>query len=123
VAPFPSQDFKQVTYCPILLCLSAEGQIRVNPVSQASTFSFFGYIAVGFKVGDYPARCLLSDADSHGELPGGNPRMLSNLAEHQSVIGNELPSRHSYTSFTELGSPRHQNTNLLIFIDAGAKNY
>jgi hypothetical protein len=120
-APFPSKDLKEATHSFILLCLSAEGQIRIDPVPQASALSFLGYVAVCFKVGDYSARCLLSDADGDGDLPRGNPRLLSNLAEHQSMIGNELPSRHSYTPFSELVPHRRQNTGL--FIDEGPKTY
>jgi hypothetical protein len=102
-ASSPAKHLQKITDSFVLQHLIAEAQIRIDPISQPSAFSYLGNVAVSFKVSDYPVYCLLGDAYRQRKLSNSNPRLLSDLAKHQSMVGNKLPSRHNYTACSKLG--------------------
>jgi hypothetical protein len=99
---FPPQHFQKVTYCLIFLHFVPERQLRIDAVPEAPSLSCLGDIAISLKVRDDAPRCLLGDAYFHGDFPGGDSWLLGNQAEHQSMIGNKLPSPHVRTSWLNI---------------------
>jgi len=72
----------------------AKREISVYAVAIASSFLLFVDITGLRQVSYYLPRSSLSNAYCIAQLPGGDTGMLSQIAKHQSMIGEKGPLRH-----------------------------
>ena len=93
-SPFPPQGLKKITDINRLMCIVTQREFGIDAIPDTPALSFFADVAGSVQIGDYLAHCPFGDAYCHGELSGGDPRLLGNRAKHEGMIGEKRPLWH-----------------------------
>jgi hypothetical protein len=72
----------------------AKSEVRVDSVTIAPSISFFGDVASFQQVGDYLSSRPLRNTNGTSQFPSSYPGVVSDIAQHQSVVAKKCPLRH-----------------------------
>jgi hypothetical protein len=80
----------------------AKIKVRIDSVAITPSFSFLGDVAGFQQVRDYLPRCPFCDANSIGQVQGSYPGVVSDITQHQGMIGKKCPLRHVLPPFKKI---------------------